>query len=113
MAMSKMAERSTYQAGDAVTITRQLGTFPIPLPKKLLPMYRKRAVSLFNRGSRPSCLNNLAMVKLRRRLWLQKASTPKKYVTGSNRPPALGEPTDAFLERAKEMIQSAFKKEPS
>ena len=37
----------------------------------------------------------------------------EEYVTRSNRPPALGEPTDAFLERAKEMIQSAFKKEPS
>ena len=35
----------------------------------------------------------------------------EEYVTKSNRPPALGEPTDAFLERAKEMIQSAFKKE--
>jgi hypothetical protein len=37
----------------------------------------------------------------------------EEYVTRSNRSPALGEPTDAFLERAKEMIQSAFKKEPS
>ena len=33
--------------------------------------------------------------------------------TKGNRPPALGLPTDAFLERAIEMIQSAFKKEPS
>ncbi len=37
----------------------------------------------------------------------------EEYVTRSDRPPGLGEPTDAFLERAKEMIQGAFKKEPS
>ena len=37
----------------------------------------------------------------------------EEYVTRSSRPPGLGEPTDAFLERAKEMIQGAFKKEPS
>jgi hypothetical protein len=37
----------------------------------------------------------------------------EEYVTRSDRPPALDEPTDAFLERAKEMIQSAFKKGPS
>jgi hypothetical protein len=35
----------------------------------------------------------------------------EEYVTKSNRRQALGEPTDAFLERAMGMIQSAFKKE--
>jgi hypothetical protein len=35
----------------------------------------------------------------------------EEYATKSNRPQALGEPTDAFLERAMGMIQSAFKKE--
>jgi hypothetical protein len=46
------------------------------------------------------------------------ASTPSstaegehdEYVTKSNRPPALDEPTDAFLARAKEMIRN-FKEE--
>jgi hypothetical protein len=48
------------------------------------------------------------------------ASTPSLTAEGehaeelgnkSNRPQALGEPTDAFLERAMGMIQSEFKKE--
>jgi hypothetical protein len=37
---------------------------------------------------------------------------PEEYATKSNRPQALDEPTDAFLERANEMIQN-FKKETS
>jgi hypothetical protein len=36
----------------------------------------------------------------------------EEYVTKSNRPPALDEPADAFLERAKEMIEN-FTKETS
>jgi hypothetical protein len=32
----------------------------------------------------------------------------KEYTTKSNRPQALGEPIDAFLEHAMGMIQSAF-----
>jgi hypothetical protein len=35
----------------------------------------------------------------------------EEYATKTNRPQALGEPTDAFLERAMGMIQSGFKKE--
>jgi hypothetical protein len=35
----------------------------------------------------------------------------EEYVTENNRPQALGEPTDAFLERAMGMIQSAFKRD--
>jgi hypothetical protein len=35
-----------------------------------------------------------------------------EYVTKSNRPPALDEPADAFLERVREMMES-FKKETS
>jgi hypothetical protein len=36
----------------------------------------------------------------------------EEYVTKSNRPPALDEPADAFLERVREMMES-FKKETS
>jgi hypothetical protein len=35
----------------------------------------------------------------------------EEYAAQTNRPQALGEPTDAFLERAMGMIQSEFKKE--
>jgi hypothetical protein len=36
----------------------------------------------------------------------------EEYVTKSNRPPALDEPADAFLERVREMMEN-FKKETS
>ena len=51
------------------------GNLPIPLLRKLLAMYRLPEISLFHRGSRPSCLNNLAIVKFRRRIRLP--SMPK------------------------------------
>jgi hypothetical protein len=36
----------------------------------------------------------------------------EEFATKGNRPPALGLPTDAFLERAMGMIKSAFNEEP-
>ena len=56
-------------------------------------------------------------VELFEQLGDSEASTPssategqraEEYVTRSDRPPALGEPTDAFLERAMAMVRSSF-----
>jgi hypothetical protein len=106
----KTAERSTYQADDGVTTTRQLATFPIPLLKKLMAMYRLTAISLFHRGSRLSYLNNSPMGKRRCRLRLQKASTPK-----ITRPRVIAQrwmnPRMRFWSARMGMIQSEFKKD--
>jgi hypothetical protein len=53
------------------------GNLSDPVTEKIVAYVSKEGSFVVHRGSRPSCLSSLAIVKLRRRLWLPKASTPK------------------------------------
>ena len=89
MAMSKMAERSTYQAGDAVT-NAATGYLSDPVTEKTVAYVSKEG-------------SFVVQSRIAAELFEQpddsEASTPslategqhaEEYVTGSNRPPSVG-----------------------